>query len=217
MTTEEKKTIEIDDDITNIEIDDDITTVVRGGVRVTFNDNGGVSVHGDVPVTLHPPANDSGGAFHCGDRMKDGTIYAGISPDTGSKMFVMPQGAPGAVTPDDTPAALRMFGTPKAVMGTLRWDEAMSYAADLDAHGHKDWRLPTKAELHVLYRNRHTGALKGTFDEDGSYPAGWYWSSTGVSLMPDSAQAERFSDGEQNWDWKSGRAAVRPVRSEPRP
>src|SRR5262249_38985807 len=56
-----------------------------------------------------------------GDVMEDGTKYAGISPDTGKPMFV---------TPSDAPL-------------TMKWKEAMDYAAKLDAHGRKDWRLPS--------------------------------------------------------------------------
>src|SRR5262249_39406190 len=91
-----------------------------------------------------------------GDRMEDGTIYAGISPDTGRAM---------ETTPDDGPL-------------TMKWKRAMDYAADLKAHGREDWRLPTKAELNVLWENRDKGALTGTFNVTGSHPAGWYWSST---------------------------------------
>jgi len=61
------------------------------------------------------------------DKMPDGTIYAGLSPDTGKKMYAMPADAPL----------------------TMSFNEAADYAAKLDAHGHRDWRVPTKAELKV--------------------------------------------------------------------
>src|SRR5262245_46021586 len=91
-----------------------------------------------------------------GDRMPDGTIYAGVSPDIGRAMYT---------TPADAPL-------------TMKWKKAMDYAAGLDAHGREDWRVPTNAELNVLWENRDKDALKGTFNVTGSYPAGWYWSST---------------------------------------
>jgi hypothetical protein len=49
--------------------------------------------------------------------MKDGTVYAGISPDTGQPMYA---------TPADTPL-------------TMTFSEAVGYADALDAHGHNDW------------------------------------------------------------------------------
>src|SRR5689334_12641709 len=67
-----------------------------------------------------------------GDRMPDGTIFVGISPKTQQPMYATPADAP-----------LRMT-----------WEEAMKYAARLDAHGHRDWRVPTKAELNLLWENR---------------------------------------------------------------
>src|SRR5262245_32539436 len=66
-----------------------------------------------------------------GDRMPDGTIYAGDSPETGKPMYT----------------------TPRAVRSPMEWKEARDYAKNLDAHGHKDWRLPTKRELAVLFNN----------------------------------------------------------------
>jgi hypothetical protein len=64
-----------------------------------------------------------------GDRMPDGTVYAGNLPDTGTPMYT---------TPADAPL-------------TMQWREARDYAARLDAHGHDDWRLPSKAELNELF------------------------------------------------------------------
>jgi hypothetical protein len=61
-----------------------------------------------------------------GDMMPDGTIYAGISPDTRKPMY----------TTAPTDAALMM---------TI--DEAMKHAAKFDGHGHKDLRLPTEVKL----------------------------------------------------------------------
>jgi cytochrome c peroxidase len=130
-----------------------------------------------------------------GDRMEDGTIYAGVSPDTGRNIFVTPKDAPSI----------------------LKWKTAMTYAAGLDANGHKDWKLPTRAELNLLYQNRHKGALRGTFNENGAGIAGWYWSSTERPDDADYASMVRLSDGSRDWDWKINEASVRPVRSEPRP
>src|SRR5205085_7850986 len=88
-----------------------------------------------------------------GHRMADDTIYAGISPDTTKPMYT---------TPEDAPL-------------TYTFNEARKYASKLDAHSHRDWRVPTKGELNVLFQNK---AAIGGFDVTGSPPAGWYWSST---------------------------------------
>jgi hypothetical protein len=40
-----------------------------------------------------------------------------------------------------------MHATPADASLTMKFNEARVHAAKLDAHGHKDWRVPTKAEL----------------------------------------------------------------------
>jgi hypothetical protein len=81
------------------------------------------------------------------------------------------------------------------------------YAKTLDAHGHLDWRVPTKGELNVLFQNR---AAIGGFNETGSSTTGWYWSSTPKSNSL--AWVQRFSDGDQYTSDKSNDSALRLVR-----
>jgi hypothetical protein len=88
-----------------------------------------------------------------GDKMPDGTIYAGVSPDTGRAMYAAASDA----------------------SMTMTFNEAKEYASKLDAQGHQNWRVPTKDELSVLFNNR---AAIGGFNVSGSYPGGWYWSSS---------------------------------------
>jgi hypothetical protein len=130
------------------------------GVRVEVHADESIDAFTAGAVKVHPAANDDGKPGSAtssspkpGDKQPDGTVYAGLSPDTGKAMYA---------TPADVPL-------------TMKWKQAMEYAAKLDAHGHKDWRAPTKGELNVLYNNR---AAIGGFDESGSYPGGWYWSSS---------------------------------------
>lgn len=183
-----------------------VVVVTKGNIDA-HTTQGSITAYSDKPVQLKAPVPEQTNAIavqeksgakrglEVGDKMEDGTIFAGVSPDTGANMFVTPQDAPG----------------------TLQWKAAMNYAADLDANGHKDWKLPTKAELDVLYQNRDKGALKSTFDESGSSIAGWYWSSTAHGYDSGWASMQRFSDGNRNWGEKGYEASVRPVRSEPRP
>jgi len=120
-----------------------------------------------------------------GDKMPDGTVYAGISPDTNQPMYT---------TPADAPL-------------TMKFNKAQKYAAKLDAHGHQDWRVPTKAELNVLFNNR---AAIGGFNATGSYPAGWYWSSSQGGKW--GAWDQRFSYGAQHFSYMHVYSSVRPVR-----
>ena len=127
-------------------------------------------------------------AIEHGDEMEDGTIYAGISPDTHKPMYARP----------------------KDESGTYTFNEAAKHAKSLDAHGHRDFHVPTVGELNALWENRNKGKLKGTFDETGSDPAGWYWSSTPSGNY--GAWAQRFSDGLQNYSGRGGGSSLRLVR-----
>jgi hypothetical protein len=123
-----------------------------------------------------------------GDKMPNGTIYAGVSPNTEKPMYV----------------------TPADASLTMKFNEAQEYAVKLDSHAHKDWRVPTKAELNVLFNNR--AAISG-FNVTGSTPAGWYWSSS-PNHHEWGAWGQRFSDGCRDLFWKANHSAVRLVRSE---
>src|ERR1700733_7966070 len=137
------------------------------------------------PVT--PSAGDNA-VPDIGTVMKDGTVFAGTSPDTNKPMNAMPADAPL----------------------TMRFNDASIYAfqARREKHlSHDDWRVPTKAELNVLFNNR---AAIGGFDISGSYPRVWYWSSSSSDSC--SAWEQRFSDGFQVDFYKDGHASVRLVR-----
>lgn len=120
-----------------------------------------------------------------GDKMPDGTVYAGISPETGRPLYT---------TPADAPV-------------TFTFDKAHDYAAGLDAHGHKDWRVPTNDELNVLFDNQ---AAIGAFDLSGSEKAGWYVTSEASDETY--ACGQRFSDGYRGTDFKELPASLRCVR-----
>lgn len=150
--------------------------------------DGTVDIYSAVHVRTHPSA---------GDVMADGTICAGISPDTGKPLYTARVDAPL----------------------TRSFNEAQKYAEDCKAHGHADWRLPTKAELNVMFNNR---AAIGGFSETGSGPSTWYWSSTTTTNLyafygaaPDSRRfpfVRRFTDGLEDCDYLYPTAAVRCVR-----
>ncbi len=121
-----------------------------------------------------------------GSVVQDGTVSAGKSPGTNRAMYTTREDAPGEYT----------------------WDGAMQYCAVLRASGHKDWRVPTREELEVLFNNR---AAIAEFGANGSPPVGWYWSSSQTSnrLL---AWAEHFSDGDKGYDDKEFFSSLRCVR-----
>jgi hypothetical protein len=150
-----------------------LLVVKRGGIKVVFNGDDDVDVFTNGAVRGHRAVDDS---VVCrpmpqvGDEMEDGTVYAGISPDTG----------------------MAMYATPPDATLTMKWEAAMEYAGKLDAHSRQDWRVPTKGELNVLFQNR---AAIGGFNETGAHDDGWYWSS---SYFWNSAWIQRFSNGGQH-------------------
>ncbi len=123
-----------------------------------------------------------------GDVMPDGTIYAGVSPDTNQRMYAAPADAPLS----------------------MNFNEAAEYAKDLKVGDKQDFRLPTEAELNVLFENREKGALKGTFNLTGYYPVGWHWSS--MSVSEGLALGQRFRDGQQDRHHRLNVSSVRCVR-----
>jgi hypothetical protein len=160
------------------------------GVRVEVHSDGKVDAFTNGPVQVHPASNDdtkpkAPAPPKPGDWMQDGTIFAGTSPDTGKAMYA---------TPFDAPL-------------TYTFNQAKDYAAGLDAHGHQDWRPPTEGELNVLFKNR---AAIGGFNETGSGPAGWYWSSSPYYNFD--GWAQRFSDGGQDYDGRYDGLSLRCVR-----
>src|SRR5258708_1302015 len=167
------------------------TVEVHADGSIQAYTSGDVDAYTNGSVKVHSAANDSSATAERkpGDEMRDGTIYAGISPDTGKAMYTKPY--------DE--------------QLTFTFNEAGKYAdTTLDAYGHHDWRVPTKGELNVLRENRNEGALKGTFNVTGSYPAGWYWSSSQYSNYL--AWAQRFSDGFQHDSLKLIDSSLRLLR-----
>src|SRR5215472_13859229 len=121
--------------------------------------------------------------------MPDGTIYAGISPDTGAKMFTT------------------RFDAPR----TLTFNEAADHAKHLmpQIFSATTTGVCRRRDLNVLWQNRDKGALKGTFNVTGTAPTGWYWSSTEYNDL--NAWGQRFSDGKQNWSGKTNDSSPRCV------
>jgi hypothetical protein len=149
-----------------------------------------------------------------GAKMPDGTMYAGLSMDTGQPLFVA---APGRRMPDGTVYAGISPDTDKALYTTLQdapvafsWPRAQTYCHALSASRRRDWHLPTLGELAVLFINR---ASIGSFNETGyvNNGPGYYWSS--VQIGDASAWGQRFNDGYHEDLNKAQDSLVRCVRS----
>jgi hypothetical protein len=178
--------------------DDFDAAVVRGaGISVELNSHGIVVVRnsGDAPVgaAVNDDARKAAVEFldkQIGTRMEDGTVYAGISPDTGERIYALPADAPL----------------------TMRWSQAMEYAAGFEGHGKPKgaFRVPTAGELNVLF---HYRAEIGGFNQTTSTPAGWYWSSTEHRGYAGYAWDQRFDDGHRGWNHLNAESSLRLVRS----
>jgi TolB-like protein len=81
---------------------------------------------------------------------------------------------------------------------------AAQICASLDINGYKDWFLPSKDELDLMYKNLKQKEL-------GGFGNNWYWSSSqyGSSV----AWSQRFSDGDQYNYFKSSTDSVRAIRA----
>lgn len=148
-----------------------------------------------------------------GTKMPDGTVYAGLSMDTGKPSFVP---AAGVRLPDGTVYAgispetgKNLYTTPADAPGVYTWGQALDYCRILSAFGHGDWHVPSLGELAVQFANRadiggfnETGRLKGA--------SGYYWSS--LQVTDDYAWGQLFSDGfHENFD-KNLPSSLRCVR-----
>lgn len=136
-----------------------------------------VHVNEEAALLVPTPQRKEKSVPDIGDVMNDGTIYAGISPVTGEKMFTAPADAPD----------------------TMPYKEAFEYAAQVvDYQGRGGFRLPAPEELEVLYQNRQKGALKGSFNEAGARRHVEYWSTPEANAANGMPGYRNFSTGEKN-------------------
>ncbi len=109
---------------------------------------------------------------------------------------------------------------------TMTYSDALAYATALSTAGHKDWRLPTKFELHSLYNNLswkdddHRNPVFGWGEGD------WYWSgrrasenqeigsagSMPVTVAGGSIDCKSFKNEYSAWAHPDGKNLVRCVR-----
>jgi hypothetical protein len=81
---------------------------------------------------------------------------------------------------------------------------AAQLCANLDFGGYKDWFLPSKDELNVMYQNLKRKGL-------GSFSGSYYWSSSQGNT--NYSWDQNFSSGDQNYYAKNNTNSVRAVRA----
>jgi hypothetical protein len=151
------------------------------------------------------PANNN--EFKIGQVMPDGTVYAGISETTGTKMFAMPKDS-GIMTWYNAIKFTQKLSDQYGYNGSK---QATAEALDNPKKDDGGWRLPTGDELNQLFENKDD---IGSFDSTDP----WHWSSSSFSDNDNLAQIQRFTVGRPNYGNDKDRVcSVRCVRSEPRP
>lgn len=108
--------------------------------------------------------------FKAGDKMPDGSIYVGISPDTRKPFYAAAEDAPLS----------------------LSFNKACEYAQRKG----KGWRLPSPAELEMMFNLR---AAIGNFNQTETDGYNRYWSSKNHDIYTDLTHARRFTDGATGW------------------
>src|ERR1035437_7553017 len=113
-----------------------------------------------------------------GQKMKDGSVYAGLTADGKQQIYAMPTDLDVTMTFNDAAKAVKKLNSQKSL-------------------GHDDWQIPALENVRVLQKNQNESALKGTFKtaaSSGSDCPVWYWSSTENRDGSSGVRIVRFSD-----------------------
>lgn len=86
----------------------------------------------------------------------------------------------------------------------VAWADACKFAADLEEDGHRDFTLPTRAELALLFAN-----VKELFAGD------WHWSGEQCAGAAEYAWFQSFANGIQFTNHKGNELRARAVRRVP--
>jgi Protein of unknown function (DUF1566) len=193
------------------------TFAAMGFVSACAAQTDNTAVHSDAKTAN---AIDSGGSPNAlaplpdiGTKMPDGTVYAGLSKDTGKPSYTAPAGGRmpdgtvyAGISPDTNK---RLYTTPQDAPGLYTWNKGITYCETLSLFGHHDWRMPSVGELAVQFINR---ADIGGFNETGRIKdgTGYYWSS--LQVGDEAAWAQSFKDGFHENPGKDSNSSVRCVR-----
>jgi uncharacterized protein YdeI (BOF family) len=182
-----------------------LTSAASGGVLHSATlDIGGVTDQWDVTTAAPAPT----GCPNIGDVCSEGSIYAGdyLGSPLYTKATDQGQLTWGPVTTTGATSFTDGAANTDILVGLSGTYPAAEACRALGA----EWYLPSRDELDVLYTNR---VAIGGFNTSGTFPAGWYWSSSeGDSNYSFTARDQRFSDGTPNGNSKYFELAVRCVR-----
>ncbi|MDD2325313.1 MAG: DUF1566 domain-containing protein [Alphaproteobacteria bacterium] len=203
-------------------------------IRLTSSSGYGATATGSVYVgntysgawSVTTTSDVCSGTPSIGTVCSDGTVYAGLSPDGNVKIYTtrcdVGQTWDGSACTGTRTNKKWSYGVTIATGYTngstgesntsglyalnANADgpyEAATFCQDLVINGQSDWYLPSSGELSVLYTSK---TAIGNFDTSGTY----YWSSS--ELNTTNAWIQRFSDGNQANDNKTGNYYVRCAR-----
>ena len=120
-------------------------------------------------------------------RLADGTLFAGVSPDTGEIMHTLPH--------DQSPHPVDFC--------LIRGPDIEEVTRQARCCGYDDWRIPSPAELQLMHQAQ---------DEIRGFGSEWYWTSSVTS--PSTRTAIRFPDGLLHPDYLvNAKARLRLVRN----
>lgn len=141
-----------------------------------------------------------------GQKMADGSIYAGVSETTNTNMFAAPEDS-GVMNWNNMVKYTENITDLCGRKGSKQSTEAKLREAMKNGTEDGGWRAPTSDELNQLYQNKKE--IGGFKMEDP-----WYWSSSEYSNLI--AYGQVFNDGSRYYYGKDFRSSVRCVRSVPR-
>jgi len=202
---------------------ENVKEIIVGGITIKV-DGGDVKVIGGKLA----PANDTAikaakDALEIGQRMYDGSVYGGLTPDGKYQIFAKEE---------DLDFTKSFHGVPQYV--TMTFNDAVKRIKDLNTDvpfgARKDWQIGSLEVMQVLQKNMDKGYLKdtfNTFDNPGFKANGqtdydnWptvYWTSTERNNgMPNMYDID-FRGGRVSWHLKDRiKQACRPVRLVPVP
>lgn len=144
------------------------------------SDNGSCSIYHVSGGGLKPcpvatiPETICNGAVSIGTVCSDGSVYVGLAPSTGTKMYLAPKASPvdlpynngntsgdiasGATNLNDGEANTNLLMTvdSDSVASGFQPHRAAKYCYDLVAHGKDDWYLPARNEFNIFDNQRST-------------------------------------------------------------
>jgi len=154
-----------------------------------------------------------GGINRSKDLLSDGTVLAAVM-ENGDALITTPANLPQYVSWDH--AAEK--ATEEQIAAQNINIHHLFTEQGVNDHGRTDWRLPNMKyendheddESWMLYKASGAGALKGTFDKTGSFPASVVWSARRYNS--DYACIQWMVDGYQDLSYLGLELPVRPVR-----